>query len=98
MLLLVHSDFDVRMSERYTLRARDNTLQPFVPVILILRITIVVLAESAWRGVNAIAPMTLATAKESTGLASAFQQIGQCAPGGGLDEQHAAESRAGFAR
>jgi len=57
-----------------------------------------VLAESTWWGVNAIGTMTLAATKEPAGLASAFQQIGERASCGGLDEQHATEGWTGLAR
>ena len=98
MLFLVHSDFDVDMIGSNALRTRADTLQPFVPVVLFLRITVVILAVSAWRSVDTIGTMTMAATKERTGLAFAFQQIRQCASCGGLNKQHATESGPGFAR
>ena len=92
--LLFYGHFDVRVLERYPRRrARLDTLEPRIAVVLLIRAQVVVLA---WpRGsVNTVrrwsfARVAVTSAKQARGLAAALEKIREGAARLGLDMQHA---------
>jgi hypothetical protein len=101
MLFLVHCYLDVNMIRRDVLRARHDTLQPLIPIIFLLRITIVVLAMPTRRCIDALMrhpPMAVAPAQKPTRLAFTLEQVRQRASRTRLNVEHAPEGGSGFAR
>ena len=101
--LLVYGHFDVRVVGYYPRRrARFDTLEPCIPVVLLVRAQIVVLA---WpRGcVNTLrrwsfAPVAVTSTEQARGLATTLEKIRECAARLGLDMQHAPHRRPRLAR
>ena len=98
VLLIVHGDLDMRVVRQHAgaeRRARHDALQPRVPVVLLLRRTVVVLARprrrvdpARARAATRVRAVEPAPAEQAGALPAALEQVRERAARGGLDEQH----------
>jgi len=92
--LLFYGHLDVRVLEHYPRRrARLDTLEPHIAVVLLVRTQVVVLAWSRGSvntvGRRSFARVAVTSAKQAGGLAAALEKIREGAARLGLDVQHA---------
>lgn len=91
---LIDDRLDVEMFWFVVVGTGNKALQPLVAIVLLFGIAIVVRTVTARRCFHPAASM--APAKETAGLSSTLEEIGECASRGRLNEEHATQSRSGL--